>query len=161
MRARSSWRYRFSAGSPMHSNRAQERARALLLDYLSPEQSEAFQVLGHFDVVKTGSPRSLGMLLFGYPRFRVYRLSHDHFPVRLFTSMRQLAGSVPQCAYCIYSHGAVPQDDDLLSMKLLIEHDERHFLRIAHRVSSASDVIAVFGNMTEPTTALPMIALRS
>jgi hypothetical protein len=138
----------------MPSKEAQDRARALLLDYLSPEQREAFQVLGHFDVAKTGSPRTLRMVLLGYPRFRVYRLSHDHFPVRLFTSEKQLVRSVPNWAYCIYSHGAAPQDDDLLSMKLLLEHDEPLFLRIAHRVSSASQVIAILGDDPDPLPRL-------
>jgi hypothetical protein len=116
----------------MPSDAAQARARDLLLGYLSPEQREALQAFGHFDVVKTGSPRSLGMLLFGYPRFRVYRLSRDQYPVKLFTNERQLALSIPWCAYCVHPRRETPQDDALLSMKLLLEHDEPRFLRIAH-----------------------------
>jgi hypothetical protein len=112
---------------------AEERARALLLAYLSPEQRETFQVAGHFDVVKTGCRRSLEMLFLGYPRFRVYRLSRSRYPVTLFTSPRQLARSRPKYGYCIHSHGAAPQDDELLSMKLLIEHDESQFVSTAYR----------------------------
>ena len=115
---------------------AQDRARELLLEYLSPEQRAAFETAGHFDIVKTGSPRSLGMLLLGYPKFRVYRLSHNHYPVTLFTSAKQLERSAPKYGYCIHSHGAAPQDDELLSMKLLIEHDEPKFVCIAYRFRS-------------------------
>jgi hypothetical protein len=100
------------------------------------DQSEAFRVTGRFDIVKTGSPRSLGMLLLGYPKFRVYRLSHNHYPVTLFTSAKQLERSTPKYGYCIHSHGAAPQDDELLSMKLLIEHDEPKFVCIAYRFRS-------------------------
>jgi len=115
---------------------AQDRARGLLLEYLSPEQREAFLTKGHFDIVKTGCRRSLHMVLLGYPRFRVYRLSHSRYPVTLFTSSRQLARSAPKWGYCIHSHGAVPQDDELLSMKLLLEHDEQQFIAIAYRFRS-------------------------
>jgi hypothetical protein len=115
---------------------AQERARGLLLEYLSAEQRRAFEDSGHFDVVKTGSRRSLGMILLGYPRFRVYRLSHGRYPVTLFTSARQLARSAPKYGYCIHSHGAAPQDDELLSMKLLIEHDEPQFVYLAYRFAA-------------------------
>lgn len=115
---------------------AETRARALLLDCLSPQQRETFLATGHFDVVKTGSRRSIGMLLLGYPRFRVYRISHGGHPVTLFTSARQLAQSTAKYTYCIHSHGAAPKDDELLSLKLLIEHDEPRFVDIAFRFTS-------------------------
>jgi hypothetical protein len=115
----------------VNTDAARERARSLLLDYLTPGQRDAFLALGHFDVVKTGSRRSLGMLLFGYPRFRVYRLSVGRHPVTLFTTAGQLAISDPWCAFCVHAHCEVPMEDALLSMKLLIDHDEPLFLRIA------------------------------
>ena len=118
------------------SYEAQDRARALLLTYLSPGQRETFQVRGHFDIVKTGCRRSLEMLFLGYPRFRIYRLSRSRFPVTIFTSARQLARSLPKYGYCIHSHGSAPQDDELLSMKLLIDHDESRFVYIACRFRS-------------------------
>ncbi len=76
------------------------------------------------------------MLLLGYRKFRVYRLSHSRYPVTLFTSAKRLARSVPSYGYCIHSHGAAPKDDDLLSMKLLIDHDEPLFIFLACRFSS-------------------------
>jgi hypothetical protein len=114
-----------------------------LLTYLSPEQRDTFRASGHFDVVKTGSRRSLGMLLLGYPRFRVYRLSRGRYPVTLFTSASQLARSAPKFGYCIHSHGAAPQEDELLSMKLLLEHDEAQFVSIACRLRSPPERLRV------------------
>jgi hypothetical protein len=114
---------------------AQGRAREILLDYLNPEQLETFRATEHFDIVKTGSRRSLGMFLLGYPGFRVYRLSHGRYPVTLFTSPSQVVRSVPRYGYCIHSHGGAPPDDELLSIKLLLEHDEARFVSIAFRVS--------------------------
>jgi hypothetical protein len=116
----------------MCSDEARERSRALLLDYLSPDQRRDFEAFGHFDVVKTGSRRSLRMFLLAYPKFRVYRFSRDRHPVRLFTSQQQLAVAFPRCAFCVHSSVAATQDDEILSMKLLLEHDEPHFTRIAH-----------------------------
>jgi hypothetical protein len=116
----------------MCGDEARARARALLMDYLSPDQRRDFETLGHFDVVKTGSRRTVRMFLLAYPKFRVYRLSRDRHPVKLFTSEEQLAGAFPRCAFCVHSSVAVIQDDELLSMKLLLEHDEPRFLRIAH-----------------------------
>lgn len=113
---------------------ARERARALLLDYLSPEQREDYQATGHFDVVKTGSRRSLRMLLSLYPTFRVYRLSRDRPRVTLFTSRRQLADAFPRYAFCVQSRIPALQEDELLSVKLLLDHDERRFLRMANAV---------------------------
>lgn len=119
----------------MYRDEARRRARALLLDYLSADQRCDFETSGHFDVVKTGSRRSVGMFLLAYPKFRVYRLSRERRPVKLFTSREKLAGSRPRCAFCIHSKGSEPQEDELLSMKLLLEHDEPRFLRIAHATS--------------------------
>jgi hypothetical protein len=132
------------------TSEAQARARALLLDYLSPEQRETFLATGHFDVVKTGSRRSIGMLLLGYPKFRVYRLSHSHHPVRLFTSAAQLTRSAPKYGYCIHSHGAAPPDDELLSMKLLLENDEARFLSIAYRFRSPEARLRLRGDRDAP-----------
>lgn len=119
----------------MCRDEARKRARVLLLDYLSADQRRDFETSGHFDVVKTGSRRSLGMFLLAYPRFRVYRLSRERRPVKLFTSPKKLAGWRPRSAFCIHSRGPAPQEDELLSMKLLLEHDEPRFLRIAHAIS--------------------------
>ncbi len=116
------------------SAQAQDRARELLLEYLRPEQRETFQAWGHFDVDKTGARRSLGMLLLAYPRFRVYRLSLGAYPVSLFTSAKRLAASTPSYAYCIHAPSPALKDDELLSLKLLLEHDEAQFVRIAFRM---------------------------
>jgi hypothetical protein len=72
------------------------------------------------------------MLLRLYPRFRVYRLSDGRHPVALFTSRRRLARSAPKYGYCIHSLTTVPKYDELLSLKLLLEHDEPRFVRVAH-----------------------------
>jgi hypothetical protein len=115
---------------------AEERARTLLVGWLDGEQRASFESAGHFDVVKTGARRSLAMLLLGYPRFRVYRLSHGHYPVTLYTSRAQLAEDAPRYGYCVHSHGAAPRDDELLSLKLLLEHDEARFVSVAFRFKS-------------------------
>ncbi len=137
------------------TNEAQARARALLFEYVSPEQRDTFQAKGHFDVVKTGTRRSLGMLLLGYPKFRVYRLSHSHHPVRLFTSATQLARSAPKYGYCIHSHGAAPPDDELLSMKLLLEKDEPRFLSIAYRFRSPEGRLRVHADQRDGPDLAP------
>jgi hypothetical protein len=128
---------------------AQARALDLLLEYLGPEQRSSFRATGHFDVIKTGSRRSLGMLLLGYPSFRVYRLSRGRYPVTLFTSARQLARSAPRYGYCVHSHGAAPQEDELLSLKLLIEHDEPRFVAIAFRFGRPESRVRLFADSQE------------
>lgn len=112
---------------------AQRRARELLLEYLAPAQRETFLAAGFFDVDKTGARRTPAMLLRCYPRFRVYRLSDGWRPVALFTSPRRLARCVPNYVYCINSPEHVPREDALLSLKLLLDHDEPRFVRIGHR----------------------------
>ncbi len=114
------------------SEEARRRARALLLDYLSPEQRRDYEATGHFDVVKTGSRRSLRMLLMAFPRFRIYRLSRERPTVALYTSRQELAEGFPRYAFCIHSHVPAIAEDELLSMKLLLDHDEARFLWIAH-----------------------------
>jgi hypothetical protein len=111
-----------------------DRARGLLLEYLSPAQRETFLASGHFDVDRSGARRSVLMRLLRYPRFRVYRISAQRLPVVLFTSPRRLARSRPKYVYCIHSRTVAPKYDELLSLKLLLEHDEPRFVRIAFRV---------------------------
>jgi hypothetical protein len=104
-----------------------------LLDYLGPAQRETFLASGYFDVDKSGAARAPSLLLRCYPRFRVYRLSHGWRPVALFTSPKRLARCMPSYVYCVLSPEHVPRCDTLLSLKLLLEHDEPRFVRIGNR----------------------------
>jgi hypothetical protein len=127
-----------------------DAGRALLLAYLSPGQREAYAAAGHFDVDRTGAHRSLWMRLLGYPRFRVYRLSAGRYPVALFTSPRHLARGEAEYVYCVRARDPVPRHDELLSLKLLLEHDEPRFVRIATRFRAFWSEVAFPPSRLEP-----------
>jgi hypothetical protein len=88
---------------------AQQRAEALLLGWLSPDQRRQYQVHGWFEVTTAR----------GY-RYRVLRGGVVRLDPR---------GS----AYCIEATCPVPVADEMLTNKLLLETDERRFLATAHR----------------------------
>jgi hypothetical protein len=88
--------------------RAELRAEALLLGWLSPSQRAQYLERGWFEV-KTATGR--------------YRI-RPRGVVRL---------EPPGSAYCIEATSPVPVADEMLANKLLLETDERRFLATAHR----------------------------
>jgi hypothetical protein len=89
--------------------RAEARAEALLLSWLSPRQREQYRVHGWFDVLTPGGNR--------------YRIRPG--------KVVRLDGR--RCAYCIEAIPWVPAADQMLAKKLLLETNERRFLATAHR----------------------------
>ncbi len=90
-------------------HRAELRAEALLLDWLSPHQREQYRARGWFEVV-TQTGHRYGI----WPR-QVVRLDGR------------------RAAYCIEARSPVPVCDEMLAKKLLLETDEHRFLATAHR----------------------------
>jgi hypothetical protein len=88
---------------------ARQRAEALLLAWLSPEQRAQYRARGRFEVTTAAGRR--------------YRVCPGGV-VRL-----NPRGS----AYCIEATAPVPLADEMLATKLLLETDERRFLATAHR----------------------------
>ncbi|SRR6266536_1181486 len=89
--------------------RAEMRAEALLLGWLSPGQRAQYGSRGWFEV-RTPSGHRYGV----WPR-KVVRLD------------------ARRSAYCIEAMAWVPVADEMLAKKLLLETDERRFLATAHR----------------------------
>jgi hypothetical protein len=88
---------------------AKQRAEALLLAWLSPQQRVQYRASGRFEVITAAGHR--------------YRVCPGGV-VRL----------APRgWAYCIEATTPVPLADELLAFKLLLETDEPRFLAIAHR----------------------------
>lgn len=89
--------------------RAELRAKALLLTWLSPGQRSQYRARGWFDVVTpTGS------------RYRV-------------CPRKVVRMDAHRSAYCIEAIPWVPEADQMLAKKLLLETDERRFLATAYR----------------------------
>ena len=87
---------------------ARQRAEALLVAWLSPEQRAQYRARGRFEVTTAAG--------------RHYRVCRGGV-VRL-----NPRGS----AYCIEATAPVPLADEMLATKLLLETDERRFLATAH-----------------------------
>jgi len=96
---------------------AQDRANELLLAHLTPEQRETVKRHGWF-VVKGGKSKN---------RYRI--------------STRGVAGNVELLTdadravfrYCCHLEHGFPSADHHLAQKLMLEHDENDFLRLANR----------------------------
>mgnify|MGYP001574847693 CR=1 FL=1 len=90
---------------------ATARAERLLIEHLSPAQRAAYEKDRFFEVVAAKS------------RYRIYR---DGAVRRLGEDGREVA------SYCIHPDEAIPAGDLALAKKLLLEHDEAAFRRIAN-----------------------------
>jgi len=88
---------------------ARQRAEALLLAWLSPDQRAQYRTAGRFEVTTAAGHR--------------YRVCPGGV-VRL---------DPRGWAYCIEATTPVPVADELLAFKLLLETDEPRFLATAHR----------------------------
>jgi len=88
---------------------ARQRAEALLLAWLSPDQRAQYRSRGRFEVTTAAGHR--------------YRVCPGG-----------VTGLDPRgWAYCIEATSPVPVADELLAFKLLLETDEQRFLATAHR----------------------------
>ena len=88
---------------------ARQRAEALLLAWLSPDQRAQYRSRGRFEVTTAAGHR--------------YRVCPGG-----------VVGLDPRgWAYCIEATSPVPLADELLAFKLLLESDEQRFLAVAHR----------------------------
>jgi hypothetical protein len=88
---------------------AELRAEALLESWLSPPQRAQYRARGCFDVVTPAGSR--------------YRICPRKV-VRL---------DARRSAYCIEARPWIPEADQMLAKKLLLETDERRFLATAYR----------------------------
>jgi hypothetical protein len=96
--------------------KAQRRAKRLLQDCLTKDQRESYEKHGFFDVVVQG---------------KTYRIRQGtHGNVKLLGADKE--GKVREVrSFCIQP-GGVPDEDAMLSQKLLLEANEGEFLRIAN-----------------------------
>lgn len=102
---------------PAHVAITQEaiaRARTLLLACLSDAQREAFEAHGYFEVVTASGQR--------------YRITRGWGGNVLL-----IVNDKPAARFCIHPSQYVPEEDNMLAQKLLLEHDEPTFLRTANR----------------------------
>lgn len=99
---------------------AQERARQLLIDYLSPEQRREYEAHRWFTVRGGQSGRRYRIHDNGHltANVSVLEADNDNVVYRL-------------CAHCVL--GSVPLHDHLLAQKVTLELDEARFLRHANR----------------------------
>jgi hypothetical protein len=88
---------------------AETSAEALLVSWLSPRQREQYHLHGWFDVVTQGGSR------YRIRRGKVVRMDARRY------------------AYCVEATPWVPEADQMLAKKLLLETDERRFLATAYR----------------------------
>jgi hypothetical protein len=94
---------------------ANEKAKKLLVEHLSAEQQKTYEEKRYFDVDIEG---------------RTYRIHHgSHGNVRLLGTGDKAGKEITK--YCIQPEG-VPIGDVLLAQKLLLEANEKEFLRIAN-----------------------------
>jgi hypothetical protein len=91
-----------------------EKARLLLLSCLSDLQRRQFEANGWFDVVAQSGTRYRITKGWGG---NVFSIHNDRRRDR----------------YCIHPSSYVPEEDNMLAQKLLLETDERTFLRVANR----------------------------
>lgn len=94
---------------------AQKRAEALLLEHLNEEQKESLSRNERFRV--RGSKGGVYDICMG----SVYQYEADDTPIRR-----------PLASVCIHSSEHVPEADNMLAKKLMIETDEDEFRRIGN-----------------------------
>lgn len=113
----------YAAARQQEREDARERARALLLSHLTPEQRAAFEVNKWFVVEGGKSKRQYRINAKGSLVANIDLLQGDKVEHRL-------------CAHCSHMHG-LPLDDQLLLQKLMLETDEDKFLIIANQHRAA------------------------
>jgi len=99
---------------------ANERAEALLLAHLTPDQRETLERMRHFVVQSE--------------RGRVYHLRRGRL-----ANVDEMDKDRVVAQYCIHpSICNIPEADSLLAQKLMLEMNEEQFLRIANRTAVAA-----------------------
>lgn len=91
-----------------------EKARTLLLSCLSDAQRRQFEAQGYFEVVAASGTR--------------YRITKGWGG-----NVLSIHNNRPRDRFCIHPSLYVPEEDNMLAQKLLLEHDEGTFLRTANR----------------------------
>ena len=111
-------RLRRNARERRFKEAAEQRAHALLISMLTPEQRAELEEKKHFHLTvydKDGS-------------HRVYRIERGYAGnVKLLGADGQ-----PIKRYCIHADSRLPHEDQMLAQKLLLESNEAEFLRIAN-----------------------------
>lgn len=97
---------------------AEHRAQALLQSMLSPEQRAELEEKKHFHLTVYDRDGS----------YRTYRIERGYAGnVKLLD-----AAGRPIRRYCIHADSRLPYEDQMLAQKLLLESDEKAFLKIAN-----------------------------
>jgi len=118
LRARQAPEQRYRRNAEVNRKAAHDRAEKLLLDYLTPEQRETYRRYGWF--VVRGQ-------------------SGNHYSIwknnGLYCNICEL-GEYGQIVSRLCAHAAinVPMGDHLLTQKLMLEHHEAEFQRVANRM---------------------------
>ncbi len=97
---------------------ANVRARGLLMQMLNSEQRAELDDKNHFHLTVHSRDGSM----------KVYRIDYG------FAGNVKLLGAdgKPVRSYCIHSDSRLPYEDQMLAQKLMLESDEKKFLRIAN-----------------------------
>jgi len=98
-------------------NAALDRAQQLLLEHLTPEQRDTVRTLKWF-IVMGGRTRTK------------YRIHTDR---SYSANIHVLDGEAVKHRLCGHIRDGVPLPDHLLAQKLMLEHDEDEFLKLARR----------------------------
>jgi hypothetical protein len=95
---------------------ADQKARALLRQWLSPAQLKQYESTGHFEVVGCDSGK----------RYRIHRY-------RQMNVEELNAGGTRVAVWCFEPEGYLPLADMMLAQKIALETNERAALAIANR----------------------------
>jgi len=105
----------------LRENTPESRGRALLRQWLSPEERELFDSHGYLDVIGCHTGK----------RYRIY--------YGILSNIRQLnTEGKPIAGLCFIPAESLPAGDVVLAQKIALETDERGALAVAKRFSSTS-----------------------
>lgn len=105
--------------------KAEERARALLMRFLSPEQRDTWEAGGHFFTTSSTG--------------RTWRISID--------ACCLMDGDRPQALYCYVPEDNLPKYDAVLARKLMIEHHEEKVTKDGNLLMDYTEYTDVGGGM--------------
>lgn len=106
---------------------AQRRARALLVQHLTPEQRRTYEQHAYFDVDVNGKTYRVRQGTHGNVRL----LERAKVSPAIFATVPAEPPLIEKVSFCAQPSG-VPAEDAMLAQKLMLESDERKFLEIAN-----------------------------
>jgi hypothetical protein len=106
---------RYRACAARHRLKAEQRALALLKDWLSPRQLAQYERDGHFEVMGSHSGK----------RYRIRRAGHMNID-----ELSEHGALV--AIWCFGPHGYLPVGDVMLAQKIALETNEKVALQVAN-----------------------------